>query len=250
MFGDVRFVLETVPAAASTRRAGPSPEAERSLRTERSLRAERSYEAVVRAVCAVTGAAASGVSIVSVCRHCGGPHGALVVTPGMPDAGSVWASLSRAGGYVIAAATTLGPIGVDIESVNRMSRSPLDRVAFHPRELAQLSSLPPASRDRTRTVVWTRKEALLKATGHGLRVAPASVWLSGMAGGDVGVLDATSEIRSQLGVWPGGAQFLDLHGTDLHRADLHGAGTERSPLSELSPLSLPDGLVGSVCVLA
>jgi len=115
----------------------------------------------------------------SHCAHCGSDsHGALLVD--VPRGQSpAYVSVTRIPGLIIAAATRRGPVGIDAETIERMSRAGSDDVALHPEERTTLAQLPPDDHDLARTVSWTRKEALLKATGHGLRVAPATVWLDG-----------------------------------------------------------------------
>jgi 4'-phosphopantetheinyl transferase len=90
------------------------------------------------------------------CPDCGGDHGRPVVAePGR------WVSLSRAGGLVTVAFSTAGPVGVDLESSEAVSRHP-----------AQGLRHPDAAE-------WTTKEAVLKADGRGLRVDPAELVVAG-----------------------------------------------------------------------
>jgi hypothetical protein len=137
----------------------------------------------------------------------------------------------------------LGPIGIDIESVARMTRAPVDAVALHPLELDALAQLEPAVRDLARTVQWTRKEALLKATGFGLRIPPASIALSGL--GDV-VFDQSNEAVQVVDapdlLW----NDLDDGGFTPVFEDLRGVGA-RHPQSTAS---VSNDLVGSLCVLS
>jgi 4'-phosphopantetheinyl transferase len=62
-------------------------------------------------------------------------------------------SLSRSGSLAVVAICDLAPVGVDVERADAAG---------------------PES-----TVTWVRTEALLKATGHGLRLDPGTVELSG-----------------------------------------------------------------------
>ena len=68
-----------------------------------------------------------------------------------------------------------GGLGVDIEMLRHVEDVwPLAQQHFTPRENAQLRALPRADVARAFLIVWTRKEACLKALGCGLRLAPAS----------------------------------------------------------------------------
>jgi len=97
------------------------------------------------------------------CTRCGEPHGKPMIT-GPVD--GLHVSVSHSGDLIAVALTELGPIGVDVEETTRQTdiESMLSYV-FSPAELAALES--PAS---LFYLAWTRKEAILKATGEGLRV--------------------------------------------------------------------------------
>ena len=98
------------------------------------------------------------------CPRCGSTaHGQPFVTDDV-----VHVSLSRAPGLALAAVSTAGPVGVDVEQAGRAAFPGFEDVALHPQE---------GSREPTLT--WVRKEALLKATGWGLAVDPRRVRLDG-----------------------------------------------------------------------
>lgn len=70
----------------------------------------------------------------------------------------------------------VGPeaLGVDIERVDAASDyAQLAKVCYHPRERQFLDAQPPAAQAEVFFDIWSRKEARLKATGHGFRVDPA-----------------------------------------------------------------------------
>ncbi len=78
-------------------------------------------------------------------------------------------NLSHAGPVALYALTRCGPVGVDIE---RYTITPhMDRLAarvFTPEERAAFRAIPPDRRPAAFLAGWTRKEALLKATGQGI----------------------------------------------------------------------------------
>ena len=101
------------------------------------------------------------------CRRCGADdHG----QPLLVGASGLHASVARADGLNLVAFTEAGPIGVDIERVDAAGFEGFPQAAMHPDERAFTTV------DRTR--LWVRKEAVLKATGHGLGVDPRRVRMS------------------------------------------------------------------------
>jgi 4'-phosphopantetheinyl transferase len=158
----------------------------------------RGHDLLRRAVTRVSETLPEEIREDSTCDRCGAQHGkptivfpvptgpSLVGMAGMagmdgPD-GSVarsWqVSISRCPGVAVVAVSDSVVVGVDVESIERLSRASIDAVAFHPDELAVLSRLKPDAASRARTILWTRKEAVLKASGHGLRIDPTSLHIS------------------------------------------------------------------------
>ena len=108
-----------------------------------------------------------------LCPHCGSTaHGRpVVLTPRT----STWrVSLSRAPGLVAVAVAEGGDtameLGVDVEEVARTAFAGFPCVTLHPLE----RDGAPAERG----LIWTRKEAVLKAAGVGLRTDPRSIQVS------------------------------------------------------------------------
>lgn len=105
---------------------------------------------------------------------------ALVVEPdamGKPRLvrGAVSFNGSESGGIALFAVAQAAEIGVDIEAVRPERADPrLARRYFHPEEAAKLETLDGAVRTQGFFAVWTRKEALVKAAGLGLRIPLAS----------------------------------------------------------------------------
>ncbi|WP_337061754.1 4'-phosphopantetheinyl transferase family protein [Kineococcus sp. G2] len=158
-----------------------------------------------RAVAELTGVPEAGARTSRWCRNCGstGDHGRPValgddglVLPG------VHLSASHAGGAVLVAASADAPVGVDVELVRGVRFPGFDEAALSPRERTALGAVPPAERDAWRARAWTRKESLLKATGHGLAVAPHRVGFEGGA-----LREWPAELDADVA---GGAVLLDV----------------------------------------
>ncbi|ULU24013.1 4'-phosphopantetheinyl transferase superfamily protein [Dyella terrae] len=95
--------------------------------------------------------------------------------PLLPDSG-LCTSLSHSGTMVAVAIARGAAIGVDIEGFP--SRTPLHDLTgalCTPQEAAAMSELDGEARSRALLDLWTRKEALLKAFGVGLRVPPSTI---------------------------------------------------------------------------
>jgi 4'-phosphopantetheinyl transferase len=85
------------------------------------------------------------------------------------QAGSLRFNLSHTAGLTLLAVCLDAPLGVDVEAVRPMSDwQEVARSHFSPREIAALHSAPVPDRQNAFFRCWTRKEAFLKANGHGL----------------------------------------------------------------------------------
>jgi len=101
------------------------------------------------------------------CRRCGADdHG----QPYLVGAPHLHVSLARSDGLGIVALTDVGPVGVDVEVDDAAGFDGFAEAALHPDERAH------TPQEATR--IWVRKEAVLKATGHGLGVDPRRVRIS------------------------------------------------------------------------
>jgi 4'-phosphopantetheinyl transferase len=101
---------------------------------------------------------AASVRVDRCCADCGRQHGRPVL-----DGAGIHASVSHSGDCVAVALTAAGPAGLDVEAVTGLDYEPM---------LAAVCT--PAEREQVRSAAdfysyWTRKEAVLKATGEGLR---------------------------------------------------------------------------------
>lgn len=84
-------------------------------------------------------------------------------------------NLSRRDGWAAIALSATHEVGVDLETVRRIEdASELAAMHFTPTERAAVQACGAQARDRAFLTVWTRKEACMKATGLGLRLAPSS----------------------------------------------------------------------------
>jgi 4'-phosphopantetheinyl transferase len=127
------------------------------------------------------------------CPACGSTgHGRPVLLP--PSAAPLGLSLSRAPGLVAVATSEAGPVGLDVESAGRAAFDGFADLALDPSEQAAT----PEQRART----WARKEAVLKATGAGLRVDPRLVVVT--------AADAPAALVSGPGLDPLGLWLTDL----------------------------------------
>lgn len=141
--------------------------------------------ALVRTVLGTAAGTAPGaVRLDNTCAHCGAPHG----KPRALDAGAPEFSLSHSGEVVLVATSMAGPVGVDVESAGiapvgvpeREDTDPDALVAtmLAPSERQHLAGVAPTDVSAALLRTWTRKEAVLKATGQGLRIEPADVEVS------------------------------------------------------------------------
>jgi 4'-phosphopantetheinyl transferase len=117
-----------------------------------------------------TGQRPADVRFDRTCGRCGEPHG-------KPVAAGVSHSVAHSGDLVVVAVAE-DPVGVDVEQLAGRVR-PLggaggpDRLAtavLADAERAALAAVPAERRARQFLVAWTRKEAVTKATGDGMRV--------------------------------------------------------------------------------
>lgn len=110
----------------------------------------------------------------SSCYDCGKPHGKpRVVADGAPSV-----SISHSGSRVALAVIDGPPVGVDVEQVRDAEVDELARIAFSPDERAAFDALPAAGRRSAFFTYWSRKEAVVKATGKGMSIVMSTFTLS------------------------------------------------------------------------
>lgn len=143
------------------------PEAQRAARFRQKPDRDRFVlaTAVLRtAVAQLAGGDPAALEVNRSCEHCGAQHG----RPRLPGTG-LEASISHSGDVVAVALTAGLPVGVDVEAISARDYEPLV-----PRVCTA------AERQFVRTAedfyaYWTKKEAVLKATGTGLRTPMTAV---------------------------------------------------------------------------
>jgi len=109
------------------------------------------------------------------CAHCGSTeHGRPAAGPGAPDY-----SVSHSGEWVLLAAVGSGRVGVDIEHCRpRAGVALLAGRTLTTAERAEFGALPDSSRSGWFYRVWTRKEAVVKATGQDLAATASTLDVS------------------------------------------------------------------------
>lgn len=116
----------------------------------------------------ITGVPGAELEFVRDCRVCGDPrHG----KPRLRGPGPSF-SLSHSGDRVVVAVSEDSEVGVDVEAE---STRPIDDLADR---ILHAEEAPASGLELLRT--WVRKEAILKASGHGLGTAMTSIHLGAL----------------------------------------------------------------------
>ena len=117
--------------------------------------------------------------------------------------GSLHFNLAHSEGVGVLAVTQTGPLGVDVEQVRRLQEfNELVSQFFSAREAAEFSKLPWEQQPAAFFNLWTRKEALLKATGEGIAHSLNQVEVSFLPGEPARVLSLPEK------PWAGGKWSL------------------------------------------
>jgi 4'-phosphopantetheinyl transferase len=118
------------------------------------------------------GLAPRAVRFDATCDDCGKPHG-------RPTIAGARFSISHSGERIGLALTTDTPVGLDVETATRPTEHSLISYALNETEQAALTGLADEERIPAFFRYWTRKEALMKATGRGLKIPLKDITLSG-----------------------------------------------------------------------
>jgi 4'-phosphopantetheinyl transferase len=112
----------------------------------------------------------------TVCKHCGGPHGKPRICASSTP---FELSISHSGEMAVVAFTRGIRVGVDIEHIgHRDDDSAIAELILSPSEHLVFAGLSRTEHNVFLRRYWTRKEAILKATGDGLLVPPNSLTVS------------------------------------------------------------------------
>ncbi|KGN40831.1 4'-phosphopantetheinyl transferase family protein [Knoellia aerolata] len=122
-----------------------------------------------------TGADPRTLAFVKRCATCGTDRHGKPHVVGMRD---VHVSVSYGEHLAVAAVTRLGEVGVDVEDLESADFDGFNAVTLDASEVAHLDGLHGDALLAARALTWARKEAILKATGHGLVVDPSQVVVS------------------------------------------------------------------------
>lgn len=143
-------------------------ERERHARYRRPADADRFLlgAAMVRALAgARLGCPPAAVTVDRTCGDCDKPHG----KPHLPDA-DLEVSVSHSGDLVGVACHPGAAVGLDVEQLeHRFDVDGLAATVLAPQEIESLAATAPEDRLAGFLRYWTRKEALVKTTGDGLR---------------------------------------------------------------------------------
>ncbi len=112
----------------------------------------------------------------------------------------VFFNLSHSGKHVLIAVSNVREVGCDVEHVKRIRDwKAVTRRFFSMAEQKELAGLPESDRPHAFYLCWTRKEAVIKATGEGLRADLHSFDVSLTPGAAAKVY---ADRRSAVGVLP------------------------------------------------
>jgi 4'-phosphopantetheinyl transferase len=119
----------------------------------------------------ILGTAPEKILLDRTCPDCGKPHGA----PRLPSDSGPYVSISHSGDRVAVAVSQYDRLGVDVEGTGRFFGTDLRNHVLSAAERARGDHGPGL------VAYWTRKEAILKATGDGLRIPMTELTVSAPA---------------------------------------------------------------------
>ncbi len=153
-----------------------------------------------------TGTPPSELRFDTTCLRCGRDHGKPRL---IGHRGAVSFSIAHAGRRVVVAVADGAAVGVDVEGIGARDGAELTAISdsiLTPTELADYRRIAPSDRGRALAVWWTRKEAVLKATGDGLTVPMLEVAVTAP--------DEPAALRSPRGDGGGAAAMVTMRDLD------------------------------------
>jgi 4'-phosphopantetheinyl transferase len=156
--------------------AGEQARRERFLRAPDRIRYQTAHVGVRLLLGGYLGVPPQGLRFGRDCRHCPAvDHGKPTV---LDPPTALDFSLSHSGDLVTIAVAA-APVGVDVQEVEaRTDIASISAVSLSPAELEWLGAQPVEQARQNFFGYWARKEALLKATGHGMAVPMSRITLS------------------------------------------------------------------------
>ena len=116
------------------------------------------------------------IKIARDCKYCGADHG----RPYLPGTALDF-NVSHAKGWLLIAVVSKGKVGVDIEAISDRAADDLPDRVFSPAEQYQFLLVDRPHRAAHFMTIWTRKEAVVKLTGHGLAAPFSALDVTGPA---------------------------------------------------------------------
>jgi len=153
-----------------------SDERERSTRRGNPPRYITAHALLRTVVADLTGQAPHELRFDRRCMTCGSTAHGKPVVRGHP---SLHVSLSYAGSLALVGVSAAGEVGVDVEEAADADYDGFDTTTLAAEEVDAFGVVAAYRLPLARAQVWARKEAVLKATGHGLVVDPREVVVSG-----------------------------------------------------------------------
>jgi 4'-phosphopantetheinyl transferase len=183
------------PSDARPWHAGVLSDAERRRRAALERRVDRDRFSVACTVARLVLAERLSLAPAAV------PLDAITGTPRQrPGRAGPWVSVAHAGTRVAVAVCADAPVGVEIAPLREdLDLDGIARMALSPAESTRIELLDPDLRAGALLALWTRKSAVLKATGVPLSVSPALV----AAAGDRAIVPGERHPASVVGLHPG-----------------------------------------------
>jgi 4'-phosphopantetheinyl transferase len=120
-----------------------------------------------------------------------GDHGKPYCTDG-----GVNFNISHSGGIALIALSDSCSVGVDVECIRAVTdHLAIARRFFHPAEVADISGLPGESSRHAFFRCWSRKEAVVKASGEGLSLPLNSFRVTCLADDDAAIVSPVGDVR-------------------------------------------------------